>query len=168
MLRNIHAVRNQNLGIASTLNPEPEVELEEPEEEPAAVEPFWPWPLPLPGERGSLEWVAMSYAFGDWKCLAASPRCGRSTRGMPGKRLWRRQSPERKAREEENEKRRLPHVKELRKIDELYRLREQQQRAACANGCLCVCEYGGSRKRDFSAMDSPLASRSVSTFNAKV
>ena len=45
---------------------------------------------------------------------------------------------------------------------------EQQQAAACANGCVCVCRYGGSRKRDFSAMRSPLVSRNVSTFNANV
>ena len=73
-----------------------------------------------------------------------------------------------KAREEKAEKRRLLHVEELREIHEGYRLREQQQRAACANGCVCVCAYGGSRKRDLSAMGSPLVSRSVSTFNAKV
>ena len=51
---------------------------------------------------------------------------------------------------------------------ELDRLRFQQQEAACANGCVCVCRYGGSRKRDLSAMGSPLVSRNVSTFNANV
>ena len=62
---------------------------------------------------------------------------------------------EEKAREEEAEKRRLLHVEELREIHEGYRLRDQQQRAACANGCVCVCKYGFSRKRDFSAMGPP-------------
>ena len=44
---------------------------------------------------------------------------------------------------------------------EVDRLRFQQQEAACAS-------FFGSRKRDFPAMGSPLASRSVFTFNAKV
>ena len=57
--------------------------------------------------------------------------------------------------------------KKLREVDEVERLRVQQRVAACANGCVCVCAYGGSQKRDFSAMGSPLQSRSVSTFNAK-
>ena len=64
---------------------------------------------------------------------------------------------------EQEEKDRLERLER----DEVDRLREQQQAAACANGCVCVCAYGFSRKRDFSAMGSPLVSRSVSTFNAK-
>ena len=68
---------------------------------------------------------------------------------------------------EQEEKDRLKRLKRLER-DEVDRLREQQQRAACAKGCVCVCAYGFSRKRDFSAMGPPLASRSVSTFNTKV
>ena len=52
---------------------------------------------------------------------------------------------------EELEKDRL----ELLERREVDRLREQQQVAACANGCVCVCAYGGSRKRDFSAIGPP-------------
>ena len=65
---------------------------------------------------------------------------------------------------EELEKDRL----ELLERREVDRLREQQQAAACANGCVCVCAYGFSRKRHLSAMGSPLVSRNVSTFNANV
>ena len=71
---------------------------------------------------------------------------------------------EKKAREEEEEKDRLERLE----LHELHRLREQQQAAACENGCVCVCAYGFSRKRHLSAMGSPLVSRNVSTFNANV
>ena len=136
---------------------EPEVELEEPKEEPAAAE-FSPrmekhitWLGPSAGERlrETLRKIHADHAL----------ECAKNHK----------QAAEEQAQEdadlaEELEKDRL----ELREIQEGYRLREQQQRAACANGCVCVCAYGGSRKRDLSAMGSPLVSRSVSTFNAKV
>ena len=140
---------------------EPEVELEEPEEEPTELEPFpWSWN----------EWFQLRIrqrvfdAFLEWKygCDA----------------FWKidKEAAERKAVQEakekawleEEEKRRLLHVEKLREIHEVYDLREQQQRAACANGCVCVCAYGFSRKRHLSAMGSPLVSRNVSTFNANV
>ena len=136
---------------------EPEVELEEPEEEPAAVEPFWPWPLP--GEKYSLEWMAMSDAFISWKGAVALWKIDKEEAER-----WAVQEAKDKAQEEEEEKSRLLQVE----IHEFYDLREQQQEAACANGCVCVCAYGFSRKRHLSAMGSPLVSRSVSTFNAKV
>ena len=136
---------------------EPEVELEEPEEEPEAVEPFWPWPLP--GEKYSLEWMAMSDAFISWKGAVALCKIDKEQAE------WKAYvEAKEKAQEEEEEKTRL----ELLERREVDRLREQQQRAACANGCVCVCAYGGSRKRDLSAMGSPLVSRNVSTFNANV
>ena len=140
---------------------EPEVELEEPEEEPADVDP-----LAL-AEFHDARWrrlrLAMSHAFSDWTCYADLLKIGKKY----AKEVAVQEAKE-KAEEEEEEKRRLLHVEKLREIHEVYDLREQQQRAACANGCVCVCAYGGSRKRDFSAMGPPLASRSVSTFNAKV
>ena len=136
---------------------EPEVELEEPEEEPEAEEPFWPWPLP--GEKYSLEWSAMSCAFRDWKTAVALWKIDKEEAER-----WAVQEAEEKAREEEEEKDRL----ELLERREVDRLREQQQAAACANGCVCVCAYGFSRKRHLSAMGSPLVSRNVSTFNANV
>ena len=140
---------------------EPEVELEEPEEEPAAVEPFWPWPLP--GEKYSLEWMAMSDAFISWKGAVALCKIDKEQAE------WKAYvEAKEKAQEEEEEKRRLLQVERLREIHEVYDLREQQQRAACANGCVCVCAYGFSRKRHLSAMGSPLVSRNVSTFNANV
>ena len=136
---------------------EPEVELEEPKEEPAAVEPFWPWPLP--GERYSLEWIAMSDAFISWKGAVALWKIDKEQAE------WKAYvEAKEKAQEEREEKNRLLFLRS----DEIVRLREQQQRAACANGCVCVCAYGGSRKRDFSAMGPPLVSRSVSTLNANV
>ena len=136
---------------------EPEVELEEPEEEPEAEEPFWPWPLP--GEKYSLEWSAMSCAFRDWKTAVALWKIDKEEAER-----WAVQEAKEKAQEEEEEKNRLERLE----LHELHRLREQQQAAACANGCVCVCAYGFSRKRHLSAMGSPLVSRSVSTFNAKV
>ena len=143
---------------------EPEVELEEPEEEPAAVEPFWPWPLP--GEKYSLEWMAMSDALQSWKTAVVLWKIDKKEAER-----WAEDEARDKAQEEEDEeeeKSRLLQVERLRKIHEFYDLREQQQEAACANGCVCVCAYGFSRKRHLSAMGSPLVSRSVSTFNAKV
>ena len=136
---------------------EPEVELEEPKEEPAAVEPFWPWPLP--GEKYSLEWMAMSDAFISWKTAVALWKIDKKEAERKAV-----EEAEEKAQEEEEEKNRL----ELLERREVDRLREQQQAAACENGCVCVCAYGFSRKRHLSAMGSPLVSRNVSTFNANV
>ena len=140
---------------------EPEVELEEPEEEPTELEPFFPFRVR--GARYSKQWMAMSDAFIDWKGAVALWKIDKEAAE------WKAYvEAKEKAQEEEEEKRRLLQVERLREIHEVYDLREQQQRAACANGCVCVCAYGGSRKRDLSAMGSPLVSRNVSTFNANV
>ena len=135
---------------------EPEVELEEPEEEPTELEPF---------PRSWNEWFQFRMvrrvrdAIITWKYAAAMWKIDKEVAERDAV-----QEAEEKAQEEEEEKKRL----ELLELHEVVRLREQQQRAACANGCVCVCAYGGSRKRDFSAMGSPLVSRNVSTFNANV
>ena len=140
---------------------EPEVELEEPEEEPTELEPFFPFRVR--GARYSKQWMAMSDAFIDWKGAVALWKIDKEAAE------WKAYvEAKEKAQEEEEEKRRLLQVERLREINEVYDLREQQQRAACANGCVCVCAYGGSRKRDFSAMGPPFVSRNVSTFNANV
>ena len=140
---------------------EPEVELEEPEEEPAEVEPFYPFSV-----RGAFTETMVRrvrHAFLDWKCAVALWKIDKEAAE------WKAYvEAKEKAQEEEEEKDRLLHVEKLREIHEVYRLREQQQRAACANGCVCVCAYGFSRKRHLSAMGSPLVSRNVSTFNANV
>ena len=136
---------------------EPEVELEEPKEEPAEVEPFYPFCV-----RGAFtRWLVLRVrlAFLDWKCAVALWKIDKEEAER-----WAVQEAEEKAREEEEEKNRL----ELLERREVDRLREQQQAAACANGCVCVCAYGFSRKRHLSAMGSPLVSRNVSTFNANV
>ena len=136
---------------------EPEVELEEPKEEPAAAElspvsMAFLRSLPEEWHEECRSWPAKTLA----KCALD---CAKD----------RKEAAERKAQWEADE----AEVEEgyrlrLLERDEFDRLREQQQAAACANGCVCVCAYGGSRKRDFSAMGPPLASRSVSTFNANV
>ena len=136
---------------------EPEVELEEPEEEPAAAElspvsMAFLRSLPEEWHEECRSWPAKTLA----KCALD---CAKD----------RKEAAERKAQEEadeaeEEEKYRL----ELLERREVDRLREQQQAAACANGCVCVCAYGFSRKRHLSAMGSPLVSRNVSTFNANV
>ena len=139
---------------------EPEVELEEPEEEPTELEPF---------PRSWNEWFQFRMvrrvrdAIITWKYAAAMWKIDKEVAERDAV-----QEAEEKAQEEEEEKSRLLQVERLRKIHEFYDLREQQQEAACANGCVCVCAYGFSRKRHLSAMGSPLVSRSVSTFNAKV
>ena len=46
--------------------------------------------------------------------------------------------------------------KELREVDEVERLRVQQRVAACANGRVCVCAYGGSRNGTLLAMGPPV------------
>ena len=53
---------------------------------------------------------------------------------------------------EQEEKGRLERLER----DEVDRLREQQQAAACANGCVCECRYGFSRYRHLAAMAPPL------------
>ena len=140
---------------------EPEVELEEPEEEPAAEESQYRELLEAHGAQRRRD--LLFDAFMDWKCAVAHWKIDKEEAERKVV-----EEAEDKAREEKAEKRRLLRVEKLREIHEENRLREQQQRAACANGCVCVCAYGGSRKRDLSAMGSPLVSRSVSTFNAKV
>ena len=136
---------------------EPEVELEEPEEEPAAVE-F------SPGKEKLITWLGPSAG----EAYEAKARKGRADLALKLAKLHEEAAELQAQREadwaEELEKDRL----ELLERREVDRLREQQQVAACANGCVCVCAYGGSRKRDLSAMGSPLVSRSVSTFNANV
>ena len=136
---------------------EPEVELEEPEEEPTELEPFpWSWN----------EWFQLRIrqrvfdAFLEWK-FGCDAFWKIDKEAAERKAV---QEAEEKAREEEEEKDRL----ELLERREVDRLREQQQAAACAKGCVCECRYGFSRKRHLSAMGSPLVSRNVSTFNANV
>ena len=136
---------------------EPEVELEEPEEEPAAEESQYRELLEAHGAQRRRD--LLFQAFIDWKCAATLLKIDRKHAESMA---W--MEAKEKAQEEREEKNRLLFLRS----DEIVRLREQQQRAACANGCVCVCAYGGSRKRDLSAMGSPLVSRSVSTFNAKV
>ena len=127
---------------------EPEVELEEPEEEPADVDP-----LALAefhdARRRRLR-LAMSEAFLDWKCTVALRKIDKE---MAERKAV--QEAEEKAREEEEEKDRL----ELLERREVDRLREQQQAAACANGCVCECRYGFSRYRHLAAMVPPLVFR---------
>ena len=136
---------------------EPEVELEEPEEEPTELEPF---------PRSWNEWFQFRMvrrvrdAIITWKHAAAMWKIDKEVAERDAV-----QEAEEKAQEEEEEKSRLLQVERLRKIHEFYDLREQQQEAACANGCVCVCAYGFSRKVP---MGPPLVSRSVSTFNANV
>ena len=136
---------------------EPEVELEEPEEEPTELEPF---------PRSWNEWFQFRMvrrvrdAIITWKYAAAMWKIDKEVAERDAV-----QEAEDKAQEEEEEKSRLQQVERLRKIHEFYDLREQQQEAACANGCVCVCAYGFSRKVP---MGPPLVSRSVSTFNANV
>ena len=136
---------------------EPEVELEEPEEEPAAGE-F------SPGKEKLITWLGPSAG----ETLRETLRKIRADRAQ--------EQDEWEAVEKAKE---VAYAKEMEEIDakcaEDIRMMEldwpaweQQQAAACANGCVCVCRYGGSRKRDFSAMGLPLVSRNVSTFNAKV
>ena len=136
---------------------EPEVELEEPEEEPAAEESQYRELLEAHGAQRRRD--LLFYAFHLWiegaTLLKIDRKHAESMAWMEAKE---------KAQEEREEKNRLLFLRS----DEIVRLREQQQRAACANGCVCVCAYGGSRKRDLSAMGSPLVSRNVSTFNANV
>ena len=140
---------------------EPEVELEEPEEEPAAEESQYRQLLEAHGAQRRRD--LLFYAFHLWiegaTLLKIDRRHAESVAWVEA---------DTKAREEKEEKDRLKLEEALLKIDEVERLRVQQRVAACANGCVCVCAYGGSRKRDFSAMGPPLASRSVSTFNANV
>ena len=136
---------------------EPEVELEEPEEEPAAAELS---PVSMAFLRSlPEEWQEEARA---WPAAAVSKGAHEYAKNL--KEYQAEKEAEEKAREEEEEKNRLERLE----LHELDRLREQQQAAACAKGCVCVCAYGFSRKRDFSAMGPPLASRSVSTFNTKV
>ena len=136
---------------------EPEVELEEPVEEPAAVEPHTLSPVRF--KKYSEEWWLLKKALNLWAS-------------------WKdkKEQDEWEAVEKAKE---VAYAKEMEEIDakcaEDIRMMEldwpaweQQQAAACANGCVCVCRYGGSRKRDLSAMGSPLVSRNVSTFIAKV
>ena len=136
---------------------EPEVELEEPKEEPAAAE----WP---PSMVRFLACLPPDIR----KAYIADNRKLRDELALKLARIHNEAAEKRAQREtdaaEEQEKYRL----KLLELHEVDRLREQQQAAACANGCVCVCAYGFSRKRDFSAMGPPLASRSVSTFNTKV
>ena len=120
---------------------EPEVELEEPVEEPAAVEPHTLSPVRF--DRYSVEGRLLVHAFIDWKHAVVLWKTDKKlAKGMAEiEAEW-------KAQEEEEEKYQL----ELLEHREVDRLREQQQAAACENGCVCVCAYGFSRKRDFSAM----------------
>ena len=136
---------------------EPEVELEEPEEEPVAEESH------LLRFYASRRRGLLFYAFTLWIEGAALSKIDKRHAESVA---W--VEADTKAGEEKEEKIRLKLEEDLLKIDEEERLRVQQRVAACANGCVCVCAYGGSRKRDFSAMGPPLASRSVSTFNTKV
>ena len=127
---------------------EPDDELEEPEEEPAEAEP-----LALAefhdARRRRLR-LAMSHAFSDWTCYADLLKIGKKYAKEVAV-----QEAEEKAREEEEEKDRL----ELLERREVDRLREQQQAAACAKGCVCECRYGFSRKRHLAAMVPPLVFR---------
>ena len=132
---------------------EPEVELEEPEEEPAAA------------QLSPVSMAFLATLTEEWQEEArAWSKGARDEYAKNLKEYQAEREAEKKAREEEEEKDRLERLE----LHELHRLREQQQAAACENGCVCVCAYGFSRKRDFSAMGPPLASRSVSTFNANV
>ena len=127
---------------------EPEVELEEPEEEPAAaqlspVSMAFLRSLPEEWHEECRSWPAKTLA----KCALD---CAKD----------RKEAAERKAQEEadeaeEEEKYRL----ELLERREVDRLREQQQAAACANGCVCECRYGFSRYRHLAAMVPPLVFR---------
>ena len=127
---------------------EPEVELEEPEEEPTELEPFpWSWN----------EWFQLRIrqrvfdAFLEWK-YGCDAFWKIDKEAAERKAV---QEAEEKAREEEEEKDRL----ELLERREVDRLREQQQAAACANGCVCECRYGFSRYRHLAAMAPPLVFR---------
>ena len=124
------------------------------------VEEEVPPPLsPVRFKKFSEEWVLLKKALVNWNTAVALWKIGKEYAKEVAV-----QEAERKAQEEEEEKYQLE-LLERRKVD---RLREQQQEAACANGCVCVCAYGFSRKRHLSAMGSPLVSRNVSTFNANV
>ena len=127
------------------------------EEEPAAEESHTLSPVRF--KKFSEEWVLLKKALVNWNTAVALWKIGKEYAKEVAV-----QEAERKAQEEEEEKYQL----ELLERREVDRLREQQQAAACANGCVCVCAYGFSRKRHLSAMGSPLVSRNVSTFNANV
>ena len=127
---------------------EPEVELEEPEEDPTELKPFFPFCV-----RGAFtRWLVLRVrlAFLDWKCAVALWKIDKEEAERKAV-----QEAEEKAREEEEEKNRL----ELLERREVDRLREQQQAAACAKGCVCECRYGFSRYRHLAAMVPPLVFR---------
>ena len=136
---------------------EPEVELEEPEEEPAAAELS-------PVSVASPPLLSLEYQAFVRKIRAAGLLRRAKIDKDAAEQAAERQAQREADAAEEEEKR----EKRRREYDEVERLREQQQVAACANGCVCVCAYGFSRKRHLSAMGSPLVSRNVSTFNANV
>ena len=136
---------------------EPDVELEEPEEEPATKDPHTLSPVRF--KKHSVERDLLFYVFIQWNYAAELWKIDKEEAERKAV-----EEAEEKAQEEEEEKNRL----ELLERREVDRLREQQQAAACAKGCVCVCAYGFSRKRHLSAMGSPLVSRNVSTFNANV
>ena len=105
---------------------EPEVELEEPKEEPAAVE-LSPWQEKL------ITWLGTSAG----EAYEAKARKGRADLALKLAKLHEEAAELQAQREadlaEELEKDRL----ELLERREVDRLREQQQVAACANGCVC-------------------------------
>ena len=123
---------------------EPEVELEEPEEDPAAADP-----------------VLAAYRAGEISYEAGMRKIEAEHRAIDLARD--KEYAEQAAKDEEVERLRVAEADEVERLmwarlaeeKEVHRLRVQQQVAACANGCVCVCAYGGSRKRDFSAMGPP-------------
>ena len=136
---------------------EPEVELEEPEEEPAAGE-F------SPGKEKLITWLGPSAG----ETLRETLRKNRADHAQEQDEWEAVEKAKGVAYAKEMEEIDAKCAEDIRMMELDWPAWEQQQAAACANGCVCVCRYGGSRKRDFSVMGPPLASRSVSTFNTKV
>ena len=117
---------------------EPEVELEEPEEEPAAVEP--------PKLSYVRRWSPKS---GGQAFLRKIVQAGKEAAALEQAKIDKERAEEAEEREADEAEEKEKREKERREDDEVERLRVQQQVTACANGCVCVCAYGGSRKRDF-------------------
>ena len=136
---------------------EPEVEPEEPEEEPAAEEPHTLSPVRF--KIGSVEWLLVKRALNQWTYAVT---------------LWKAEQEQERVqaeydeidaryakKEEENEARYAKEVEEME-------ARHAEPLPWHGGPAVCVCVCGKCRKGGVSPLASPLGSRSVATFNAKV
>ena len=133
---------------------EPEVEPEEPEEEdaaeeePAAEKPWWEKPYSFGSSRGPEIKRELEAKLSQMRAKYEAKKADREAKY-----------------EADKAERQAKRAEEL--AEELQRAEELAERAERAEP-VCVCVCGKCRKGGVSPLASPLGSRSVATFNAKV